>query len=354
MSKDMMENDVRDTVTRTKAVVMGGGTGAPASIKALRSLGVYTDVVVAMADDGGSSGMLRGHTGKVPPGDVRKCIVALARDPQSPWVKAFTKRFPYINNHTLGNLILSALEDTTYSFTDAIRLCEELLEAEGQVFPSTLESVNLTGITRDGSRLDGQSVICKSQTALAKVRLTPASPQPNQEAIRALLAADLIVLGPGSLFTSIIPNLLVPGILDAIRSSNACKVFVCSLKDMQGETWGLTASEHVEMLFEHGLYGALDVVIVHRESAIEGARPSGNITGVFQAVSQETQPPDLVEMHSIRPVVFTNEDARRIQQFGVMLVVRDLSDAIHPTWHDNAKLADAFKGVIQACHLLQR
>ncbi|MCL1890636.1 MAG: YvcK family protein [Coriobacteriia bacterium] len=378
-----------------KAVVIGGGTGAPVSIKILRSLGVKTNAVVAMADDGGSSGMLREHTGRVPPGDVRKCIVSMARDPQSPWAKAFAERFGYINNHTLGNLMLHALEDVTHSFTDAIRLCEELLDAQGHVYPSTLESVVLKGITRDGQRLVGQSMLGKSKTALAQVSLVPAEPRPNQEAIDVLLDADLIVLGPGSLFTSIIPNLLVPGVLEAVRASSACKVFVCSLGDMQGETWGLTASEHVEAVLDHGLRGALDVVIVHR-NAEAVATPAGTVTGVFRAISQDNlsqrnrvqagthtgtgahtgmhtgasayapaytpasasaydaPAQAFAHTHALRSVTFTREDAERIRQAGSLLIARDLRDATRPTWHDRNKLAEVFKEVIRACHLPQR
>jgi len=350
-----------------KAVVIGGGTGAPVSIKTLLALGIQTSAVVAMADDGGSSGILRMRTGKVPPGDVRKCLVAMARDEQGPWAQAFAERFEYANNHTLGNLMLLALEEATHSFTEAIRLCEQLLDAQGHVYPSTLENVVLTGVTHDGKRIVGQSTICKSQTALARVRLTPALPEPNQEAIDAILAADLIVLGPGSLFTSIIPNLLVPGVLDALRESRACKVFVCSLGDMQGETWGLSASEHVDALLDHGLRNALDVVIVHSDEAYDTSAQagSGTVTGVFTAVCKGSGAPApapraqdtafrLMGKNRIRSVVFTEEDAERIRQAGPLLVVRDLRDSLRPTWHDRDKLAEVFKGVIQACHSRQK
>ena len=338
------------------AVVIGGGTGVPVSIGALRELDIATDAVVAMADDGGSSGMLRERTGKVPPGDVRKCIVAMARDPQSPWVRAFTERFDYINNHTLGNLMLIALEASTHSFSEAIRLCENLLEAQGHVYPSTLESVVLTGITRDGQRLEGQSTICKSRTALARVDLTPSAPKPNQEALEALRRADLIVLGPGSLFTSILPNLLVPGVQEAIRESRACKVFVCSLGDMQGETWGLSAAEHVEALLDHGMHGAIDVVIAHRDAEVEAsAQQVGNVTGVFQAIPES--PPDVMAPSRTRHIQSVNcsaDDARRIEKAGALLITRDLRDQKHPTWHDRAKLAETLKGVMLACRSPQK
>jgi len=298
--------------------------------------------------------MLREHTGKVPPGDVRKCLLAMARDPQNPWAKAFAERFSYVNNHTLGNLVLLALEESTHSFAEAIRLCEELLDAQGHVYPSTLESVVMLGTTRDGQRLEGQSTICSSQTALARVSLIPQSPQPNLEAIDALHRADLIVLGPGSLFTSIIPSLLVPGVLDAVHTSRACKVFVCSLGDMQGETWGLTAYEHVEALLDHGLRGALDAVIAHNCPDDNSEKQAGNITSVFKAVCLDANTPDMPRVHPLRSVRFSARDAELIRQSGIMLIARDLRDDARPTWHDRAKLADALRGVMQTCRSRQR
>jgi uncharacterized cofD-like protein len=341
------------------------------SIQALRACGAACDAVVAMADDGGSSGMLRAHTGKVPPGDVRKCLVAMARDPGSAWAQAFRERFDYVNNHTLGNLMLTALEDVTGSFAAAIRLCEELLECEGSVYPSTLDSVVLTGETRDGMQLLGQSIISASRTALAKVRLNPARPPANPEAVRVILESDLIILGPGSLFTSIIPNLLVPGILEAISKARLERrtrtVFVCSLGDMQGETWGLTAAEHVDALLDHGMRGLLDVAIVHRDASDE-PRPDGNVTAVFKAIGGEDAARGRVLRASrrvndgrrvnddrrIKRVELAGSDAARIRATGCQLMVRDLGDPMRPTWHDIGKLTEAFKEVLQACHSRQR
>ncbi|MDR2492572.1 MAG: YvcK family protein [Coriobacteriales bacterium] len=336
-----------------KAVCIGGGTGAPVSIKTLLSLGVATDAVVAMADDGGSSGMLREHTGRVPPGDVRKCIAAMASDPKTPWAKAFQVRFNYVNNHTLGNLMLTALEETAGSFTEAVRLCEELLGARGHVYPSTLQSVVLTGATRDGRSLTGQSALCSSQAALATVALQPAAPEPNRAALDALCAADMIVLGPGSLFTSVIPNLLVPGILEAVRSSKALVVFVCSLGDMQGETWGLSAAEHVSALLDHGMRGALDVVVAHRDPDDAGVR-TGTMTAMFEAICANERvatgaAPAPQPRGSTPTVRLDEEDARHIRHEGLRLIACDLRDVLRPTWHDEAKLAAAFEGVIQLC-----
>jgi uncharacterized cofD-like protein len=338
-----------------KAVVVGGGTGAPVSIRALLSLGFETSAVVAMADDGGSSGLLRGHTGRVPPGDVRKCLTAMAADDDAPWVKAFAQRFDFLNNHTLGNLILTALEGSAGSFQAAIELCERLLETRGHVYPSTLASVVLSGTTRDGRRLSGQKSICASHTALARVSLTPHDPDAYGPAVEALREADLIVLGPGSLFTSIIPNLLVPGILRAIYDSKALVVYVCNLGDMQGETWGLDAAELVEALLAHGLRGMLDVVIVHRDA---DAKSAGRMTGMFKAVDPATAAA-ITGAHkplepSIRRVAFDTGIGARINEMGPVLVSKDLADPLRPTWHSVEALAEALEGVVRACRSRRR
>ncbi|MCL1848044.1 MAG: YvcK family protein [Coriobacteriia bacterium] len=332
-----------------RAVVIGGGTGAPVSIKALFSRGIQTDAVVAMADDGGSTGMLREHTGMVPPGDIRKCLVAMASNPESIWVKAFKQRFSYVNDHTLGNLILTALNDNSGSFPEAISLCEQLLDARGHVHPSTLEYVTLTGRTRDGRRLRGQATLCASQTALASVSLDPSAPQAFEPALKAIREADLIVLGPGSLFTSIIPNLLVPGVLAAIAQSKGTTVFLCSLADMQGETWGLTSAELVEALFDHGMRGLLDIVVVHQPS---GDKDPGSATGTFAAIDPSVPPKPAVSevaTESIRRVLFNRELAQRIESQGPMLIVRDLVDPLRPTWHDVFVLSEVFEGVLSVC-----
>lgn len=336
-------------MSSVKAVVIGGGTGAPVSIRALLARGVQTSAVVAMADDGGSTGLLREHTGMVPPGDIRKCLVAMAADPASIWVKAFQQRFAYVNDHTLGNLILTALSDAAGSFSEAIALCGQLLEVRGMVYPSTLANIKLTGCTRDGRHLSGQATICASDTALSSVSLAPAHPQAYEPALDALREADLIVLGPGSLFTSIIPNLLVPGVLEAIAESSAISIFLCSLADMQGETWGLNTAELVEALLDHGMRGLLDLVLVHQPS---GVKTLGSVTATFAAVTADmaaSAARDAQAASSVRRVAFDPELAARIEAQGPVLLVRDLIDPLRPTWHDVSVLSEVFEGVLNAC-----
>lgn len=338
-----------------KAVVIGGGTGSPMSIRALLSLGVSTSAVVAMADDGGSTGILREEADVTPPGDIRKCIAAFARDPHDPLVKAFKYRLAVARDHALGNLMLAALEDACGSFPEAIAICERLVDAQGHVYPSTLDHVTLMARTRDGRELDGQAVACHSKTALESVQLVSASPgepiRAYQPAIDAIREADLIVLGPGSLFTSIIPNLLVPGIVEAIAESRGRVLFVCSLADTQGETWGLTAREHVEALMAHGMESLLDYVLVHSPVPLRADSPA---TGRFNAVAGEdsdyatTSVVDETRLASdVRPVAIDYADMMAIQATGPIVIARDLVSERHPSWHSSRALTESFLQVLK-------
>lgn len=336
-----------------EAVVIGGGTGAPVSIRTLLSLGITTSAVVAMADDGGSTGILRDKANVTPPGDIRKCIVAFADDPTDPLVRAFKYRFAAADDHALGNLLLAALEDAAGSFPEAIRICEGLVNAQGHVYPSTLDHVTLKARTKDGRTLDGQAVACHSRTALESVRLVGDGEaiRPYRPALKAIERADLIVLGPGSLFTSIIPNLLVPGILEAIQRSRGSVLFVCSLADVQGETWGLSAKEHLQALFDHGMYGLVDYMLVHTPVQLRAESPA---TGSFIAVAGDepehgstSDLDDLRLSEGIRPVSITYQDVLAIQAQGPVVISRNLADSYQPTWHNPAALRDAILQVVR-------
>lgn len=350
---------VIEPVQSMRAVVIGGGTGAPVSIRTLLSMGFETSAVVAMADDGGSTGILREEADVTPPGDVRKCIAAMAADPTDPLTKAFKYRFAFARNHTLGNLMLSALEDAAGSFPEAIEICERLLRARGKVYPSTLDRVSLVARTRDGRYLEGQAVACHSRTALDAVQLHAKTEiVPYEPALEAIRNADLIVLGPGSLFTSIIPNLLVPGVVDAIAQSKGTTLFVCSLADMQGETWGLTAKEHVDALMDHGMRGLLDYVLVHSKVPL---RPDNLASGLFNAATgddpESTSTANMGDLElsgRVRPVRVTYNDVRSMQEAGPVVIARDLVDPLRPTWHDPQALRAAFAGVVRLCRSRQK
>lgn len=345
-------------MNRTKAVVIGGGSGAPTSIRTLLDMGCSVSSVVAMVDDGGSTGILRERGGVIPPGDIRKCISAMSANYDGILARAFRHRFDYLDNHSLGNLILTAIADETNSFPDAIRVCEGLVEARGHVFPSTLHDVILRGMTNDGVEIEGQAVICDADCSMRYVSLHPANAQAYPAALRAIREANFIVLGPGSLFTSIIPNLLVPGVVEAIQEAHnretdpACTLFVCSLADMQGETWGMDCYDYVDALVRHGMRGLLDVALIHKN-----ADTSPMASGIFPTLTDYSDSRSSTRGRrtgKLSHVEVNEELTSRIRELGVLPVVRDLVDPIRPTWHDREKLARAFQEVLAACHSRQR
>ena len=340
-----------------KACVIGGGTGAPASIKTLRSLGIETSAVVAMADDGGSTGDLRKDANVTPPGDIRKCLCAFATEPDDPFTRAFKYRFPVANNHTLGNLMLSALEDSAGSFPEAIQICEKLLHCDGHVYPSTLELVFLVSETVDGSKLLGQAKATHSHAALRRVKLINsdnATPKAYELACEAIRSADLIVLGPGSLFTSIIPNLLVDGITDAIMNSRGKVVFVCGISDEQGETWGMTPFGHVRALLDHGMESLVDYVLLHsckadvfnnkNNSQFSNAQAAN--TGITDS-DNTGEVSDAQAQGYIHQLDVSAEDVSAIQSCGPVAVVENLMDPNNPSWHDLGALRGAFERIIK-------
>ena len=336
-----------------RAVSVGGGTGQPQLIRALRVLGCHIDSVVAMADDGGSTGLLRECAHVVPPGDIRKCISALAADPDSPLARAFAHRFPYIQDHALGNLLLVALAEETGSFVEAVADCERILECVGHVHPSTLDSITLAGKTVDGDIVEGQARISYGLRPFERVWLDSDRVAVNDAAARAILDADLVVLGPGSLFTSIVPNVLVPGIRDAIVRTHALRVFVCPKIDSLGETSGMSASDHVEALLGYGLAGAIDLVLVHRGSEPESVYPYPK--HAWQRMAQSDATSAVVSNKQIEaakdapfgPIRATDSDIARIKALGPRVVVRDFTaDGASAAVHDVQRLADALAEAI--------
>lgn len=355
LRSEVGEEVLHDTAAPVKAVVIGGGTGAPVSIRTLLSLEAEVSAVVAMADDGGSTGILREEAGVLPPGDIRKCLAAMAADDSDPLTRAFKYRFSFARNHTLGNLMLSALEDATGSFPEAIAICGRLLGARGRVYPSTLEKVVLCAEACDGVFLGGQARACKSKTALYRAWLESDQPiRAYEPALDAIRQADLIVLGPGSLFTSIIPNLLVPGVIDAIRESRGATMFVCSLADMQGETWGLSAKEHYEALARHGMDGLVDYMLVHSPEPLRPARRLDRMAAALRRVPETLPARSEQEASAIRPVRISYEDACAIQQSGPVVLVRNLVDPLRPTWHDPNALRDAMRTVVRLSRMRLR
>jgi uncharacterized cofD-like protein len=250
------------------AVAIGGGTGLPKVLWCLLEMGYDTTAVVTMADDGGSSGHLRRELGMLPPGDARNCLVAMAADPTSSLARVFAYRFPFgegLAGHALGNLIIAALADIEGSFPAALDAAGALLGARGRVVPSTLDDVVLVAEDVEGVRVVGQSNVAESASPIARVRFAAGEADAYPPAADAIADADLVVIGPGSLFTSIVPNFLAGGIRAALLATRGRVVYVCNVANQRGETTGMDAADHVDALARHGLAGSVDVVLLHDE-----------------------------------------------------------------------------------------
>jgi uncharacterized cofD-like protein len=320
-----------------RAVAIGGGTGLPLVLRALLNLGYDTTAIVTMADDGGSSGLLRRELGMLPPGDVRNCLVALS-DAQSLPARLFQYRFPHgegLAGHALGNLVIAALADLTGGFPRAIEAAGRLLDAKGHVLPSTLSDVVLHAEDRLGRPVSGQANIAVSEEAVANVFLEPHAPPAYPPALAAIAQADVVVVGPGSLFTSVIPNFLVAGMAEAVRASNARRVYVCNVANQRGETCGFDAADHVRALIDHGLAGALDAVLVHQPPEPPHAQSAEGRGSSPTADGGEVE------------VVTSDATVRALIRSVVPEVaVADLADASLPTHHDPARLEAALAGVL--------
>src|SRR6185436_19652584 len=248
-------------------VAIGGGTGLSALLRGLKhhlgsGLRQITGVVT-VTDDGGSSGRLRRELGVLPPGDIRNCIAALADD-EALLTRLFQYRFPNgggLVGHSFGNLFLTALTGITCDFHQAILTAEEVLRVRGRIFPATLQDVVLRGHGVSGRIYDGESAVGTSGEELARLVLDPPAPPAFPAAMQALEEADLILLGPGSLYSSILPNLLIPGIRQALRKARARTVLLLNLMTQPGETDGMMGADHLQAIEQHAGKGLVDIVL---------------------------------------------------------------------------------------------
>ena len=251
-----------------KIVAIGGGTGLSTMLRGLKKVTKNLTAVVTVADDGGGSGMLRREIGMLPPGDIRHCMESLANT-EPIMEKLLTYRFTdgSLAGQSFGNLILAALNGITGSFEEAVAQMSQVLAITGRVLPVTSADVALEAVFENGARVVGESKIYNAKKAqdcrISQVNLIPPRPAALPSALEAISQADLIVLGPGSLYTSIIPNLLVEGVAEAIAQSSALKVYVCNIMTQDGETEGYTAADHLEALLHHGAPGMVDLCLAN-------------------------------------------------------------------------------------------
>ncbi|MDP4106695.1 MAG: YvcK family protein [Bacillota bacterium] len=248
-----------------RIVIIGGGTGLPVLLRGLKQYPVDITAIVTVADDGGSSGRLRDDLHIPPPGDIRNVLAALS-DVEPLIEEMFQHRFKTSNElsgHSLGNLILAAMTSITGDFVHAIQEMSKVLNVHGKVLPAANVSVVLNAELEDGTIITGESKIPYSGKRIKKVFLTPKDIRPLPETIQAIRNADMIILGPGSLYTSILPNLLVPILGQEVCRSSAKKVYICNLMTQAGETFGFTASDHIKALYDHLCFGFIDTILIN-------------------------------------------------------------------------------------------
>lgn len=287
-----------------RIVTIGGGHGLSNLLRGLKKHTYNLTAIVTVADDGGSSGRLRRELGILPPGDIRNCLAALSSD-EALMTQLFQYRFPDggLGGHSFGNLFISALAEITGSFEEAVAESGRVLAVHGRVLPSTLDDVRLVADVRlpnlvSEVRVEGESQIPEAAGIIRHVWMEPNNPPAFPDAIREILSADLIVLGPGSLYTSLIPNLLVPDLVAAIRASRALIILVSNVATQVGETDGYTCGDHIRALEQHGAEDLFDVVVTNN-------RFTGNLPSNIDWVVTEE---DLEEDYVIRRVDLVDDD----------------------------------------------
>ncbi|MCX7937893.1 MAG: YvcK family protein [Anaerolineae bacterium] len=305
-----------------RVVAIGGGHGQATLLRGLKRYTANITAIVTVADDGGSSGRLRRELGTLPPGDFRMCIAALA-DEESLVTQLMQYRFGGNSNglsgHSFGNLFIVALAELTGSFERAVAESSKVVASQGRIVPSTLTNVTLCAEyqpVKEGAPMwaRGESSIGKANAPIARVWLEPSDPPAYPDAVKAILEADIVVLGPGSLFTSVMPNVLVPGIVEALRQTRALRVYVSNVATERGETDGFSLSDHVHALERHIGLGIIDIVLANKQPIPPEALPAG-----VNAVLPEEQ----------------------IANSRVRVVAADLVDEQAPSQHHPDKLARA-------------
>lgn len=302
-----------------RVVVIGGGTGLSVLLKGLKNYTSHLTAVVTVTDDGGSSGRLRAELGVLPPGDIRNCLVALA-ETETLMDKVFQHRFLQgsgLEGHNLGNLLLVALTEITGDFVSAIKEVSRVLAVRGKVIPATLEQVSLGAIMKDGTTITGETSIRNYSDAIRKLFLTPRHCMPVPATLDAIMEADAIIIGPGSLYTSLIPNLLVTGVTEAILKSRATTFYVSNIMTETGETDDFTAADHMRVIAEHVGCQLFDYAIVNT-GVVDGERLSRYHQEKATQVSQASD---------------------EIARMGVKLLCHDLVSDTDVAWHDSDKLA---------------
>lgn len=344
---DLVTSPQHDAHARgLRVVAIGGGTGLSTLLKGLKryvlpptdtpstppSTPFIRDLsaVVTVSDDGGSSGRLRKELNMLPPGDIRNCIVALSED-EALLSKLFRHRFEKgsgLEGHSFGNLFLAALTSLTSDFSEAVRLSSEILLTRGHIYPATTSNIELEALMEDGTRVRGETKITASKGRIRELFLVPPDVGPMAQTLDAIANADLISIGPGSLFTSLIPNLLVRGISQAIVESPATKVYICNLMTQANESLGLSAADHIRALNRHAQKQIFDYALINRTPASDEMRAKYELEGACQIVNDL----DVLEALGVIPVLGDYLEEGKVARHNTARVARDLMQlaAGHP------------------------
>lgn len=300
-------------------VVIGGGTGLSVLLRGIKSVTSNVTAIVTVADDGGSSGRIREDLGIIPPGDLRNCLVALA-DTEPLMEKLFQHRYGGSGNlagHSFGNLFIAAMTEVLGDVELALKESSKVLKVRGQVLPASTERLRLVAEMTDGSLIEGESQIPLAGKVIKRLAISPGDATPVQASLEAIREADACILGPGSLYTSVLPNLLVNGVAEALRQSQAVKIYICNVMTQPGETDHYTASEHVKAIFDHVGPGVVDYVVV-------------NVQGVAQ---------NLRETYAIQGAYPVEADIAELEALGVKVVEANIISETNLVRHDPVKLS---------------
>ncbi|HJZ81419.1 MAG TPA: gluconeogenesis factor YvcK family protein [Pyrinomonadaceae bacterium] len=325
-----------------KLVAIGGGTGLSSLLAGLkcyvgdRSKELWIEslsAIVTVSDDGGSSGRLREELQMLPPGDIRNCMIALSED-STLLSRLFRHRFQGsgdLAGHSFGNLFLAALTEITGDFVESVRLSSEVLASKGHIFPATINDVHLVAEMQDGREIHGETQITASRSRIRRLRLVPDQCLPSPGALEAISAADVITIGPGSLYTSIVPNVLVQSVAEAIGSARATKIFIGNLMTQPGETDGYGFPEHLETVHTYAPQIEFDYAIVNDRPISSTQTELYNADGAYQ-------------------ILLTDHPGSEVLGHRVELVRADLLEKSEMVRHDSARLAE----VVMACAASER
>ena len=313
--------------SKPRILSIGGGTGLSTVLRGLKNGPGALSVIVTVTDDGGSSGRLREDLGVMPPGDIRNCMIALSED-ENLMSQLFRFRFEGkgdLHNHSFGNLFLSAMAGITRDFGEAVRLTSEVLAIKGVIYPATNSDITLRAELADGSVVEGETRITASRKKIRRIALNPPGALPLEGALKAIAAADLITIGPGSLYTSLIPNLLVEKIVDAVEAAAAQKIYIQNIMTQPGESDDLSVAEHIEALVCHSRGKLLFSRIL-----INNAIPSS----------------ELLRKYEDEGAALVKNDRERLASMGLESIECDLLAEDHVIRHDPDKLARALYDMV--------